>query len=60
VLKVGEPQNNTYIEYCAMENMGGKIQFMIWSGALIPRVAIFFLIQYWENYQITSKYTQLS
>jgi hypothetical protein len=29
VLKVGEPQNNTYIEYCAMENMGGKIQFMI-------------------------------
>jgi hypothetical protein len=25
-----------YIKYCAMENCGGKIQFMIWSGALIP------------------------
>jgi hypothetical protein len=27
--KAGAPQNNTYIELCAMENLGGKIQFMI-------------------------------
>jgi hypothetical protein len=27
---------HTCIEYCAMENLGRKIQFMIWSGALIP------------------------
>jgi hypothetical protein len=25
----GVPQDNTYIEYCAMENLVGKIQFMI-------------------------------
>jgi hypothetical protein len=29
------PQNNTNIEYCSTENLGGKIQFMIWSGALL-------------------------
>jgi hypothetical protein len=27
--KVGTPQNNTYIEFCATENLGGKIQFLI-------------------------------
>jgi hypothetical protein len=36
VSKVLGPQNCTYLEYCAMENCGGKIQFMAWSGALIP------------------------
>jgi hypothetical protein len=30
------PQNNTYLEYCAMETLGGKIQFMIWSGSRLP------------------------
>jgi hypothetical protein len=27
--KSAQGMNNTYIEYCAMENLGGKIQFMI-------------------------------
>jgi hypothetical protein len=40
VPQVGATQNNTYvcryIEYCAMENLGGKIKFMTRSGALIP------------------------
>jgi hypothetical protein len=29
VSKVGVPQNNKNIEYCAIENLGGKIQFVI-------------------------------
>jgi hypothetical protein len=36
IRKIGEKvpkvlvlQNDTYIEYCAMEHCGGKIQFMI-------------------------------
>jgi hypothetical protein len=34
--KVGVPQIITDVEYCAMESLGGKIPFMICSGALIP------------------------
>jgi hypothetical protein len=30
VPKVWKHPNNTYIEYCGMENLDGKIQFMIW------------------------------
>jgi hypothetical protein len=33
---VWAPQNNTYIEYCATESLGGKIQIMLWTGALTP------------------------
>jgi hypothetical protein len=29
VPKIGAPKNNTYIDYCAMENLGGKIQFIV-------------------------------
>jgi hypothetical protein len=36
VPKVGAPQSNTNIEYCAMENLGAKNQFMIWSRPLTP------------------------
>jgi hypothetical protein len=36
VPEVGAPQNNTYIEYCGMDNLGGKIKLMICSGAFIP------------------------
>jgi hypothetical protein len=31
------PQNYTYVEYCGMESLCGKIQFTNESEALIPR-----------------------
>jgi hypothetical protein len=37
VPKLWAPQNYTCIEYFAMKKCGGKIEFRIWSGALIPR-----------------------
>jgi hypothetical protein len=33
---------HTYIEYCAMENCGGKIKFMIRSGGTFPAYVFFF------------------
>jgi hypothetical protein len=36
VSMIWAPQDYTYVEYCALENFGRKIQFMKWSGALIP------------------------
>jgi hypothetical protein len=48
VTKVGAPK--TYLELCAMENLGGKIQFMIWSGRLIPWALLhdlFLIFDFW-------------
>jgi hypothetical protein len=36
VPNVGVPQIITDVEHCAMESLGGKIQYMISNGALIP------------------------
>jgi hypothetical protein len=30
--------NNIKVEYCAIENLGRKTQFVIFSGALIPPI----------------------
>jgi hypothetical protein len=46
VCKVGAHQNNTNREYCATENLAGKIQFMIGCGALICTLGTFSPIFY--------------
>jgi hypothetical protein len=49
--KVRAPLNSTYIEYSAMENFSGKIQFMIRSGALIPFVLFHYLFLRLDLYE---------
>jgi hypothetical protein len=38
------PKNNTYVEYCAMENLGGKTQIidLKWSADTLGTLAPFF------------------
>jgi hypothetical protein len=47
----GKKEHDTYLEYRTMEKLGGKIQFMKWSGALMPwhSTIFFYLLTSFSN-----------